>query len=464
MKASSTIIELPTAPFVYSHHMTAAASAQAPASQSLQNDSTTTTKAPGLVHIAPKPTDSPFSTPAPSFLGQFPSHTSVAPASKPSSPASVPKRTPGSGPRQRKNGSHPGRRKKRRRGHDSDSDVVRAGDSSSDESDVAPIATQTKSGRQVNRPSLYVPSAPSPSTAKENSNPLDTSDGVHAQGAAPRKRKRAVRRTKDTNITCMHCQRGHSPLSNAIVFCDECNRAWHQLCHDPPIAAEVVTVKEKEWRCRECKPVPISIVQPTVVRSNPSLGVSSLTFDRPIFPPTEIPKLEVGAEGFSTDERRGFLSCLSHSALVELLLRISDNHPTIPMFPENLKSLHSSRFAFPPKIPTPSPSTSTNNFGVGPSLAANVSEKLGPLHTPDILPTPSSDQRGQDDESDSSSEYEVEDHRLYPRAGNGFGLSSNADDLDIMREDPACPTFSYALHGPAQVRAQTNHPPPVWGV
>ncbi|KAL5358009.1 hypothetical protein BJX96DRAFT_145760 [Aspergillus floccosus] len=262
----------------------------------------------------------------------------------------------------------------------------------------------------------------------------------------------------------MHCQRGHSPLSNAIVFCDECNRAWHQLCHDPPIAAEVVTVQEKEWHCRECKPVPMSIVQPTVVRSNPSLGVSSLAFDRPIFPPTEIPKLEVGAERFSMDERRGFLSCLSHSALVEMLLKISDNHPTIPMFPENLRSLHSSRFAFPPKFPTPSPSTSTNNFDASPTLAANASGKPGPLQTPDVLPTPSSDQRRQDDESDSSSEYEVEDHRLYPRAGNGFGLSTNADDLDIMREDPACPTFSYTLHGPAQIRAQTNHPPPVWGV
>ena len=51
---------------------------------------------------------------------------------------------------------------------------------------------------------------------------------------------------------CRVCQRGHSPQSNMIVFCDGCNTPYHQYCHDPPIGDEVVKVEEKEWFCSDC--------------------------------------------------------------------------------------------------------------------------------------------------------------------------------------------------------------------
>lgn len=51
---------------------------------------------------------------------------------------------------------------------------------------------------------------------------------------------------------CRNCGRGHSPASNAIVFCDGCNGAWHQFCHDPLIGAEVVREVEREWVCSGC--------------------------------------------------------------------------------------------------------------------------------------------------------------------------------------------------------------------
>lgn len=38
-----------------------------------------------------------------------------------------------------------------------------------------------------------------------------------------------------------------------IVLCDGCNTAWHQHCHDPPVAKDVVQVQEKEWFCSECR-------------------------------------------------------------------------------------------------------------------------------------------------------------------------------------------------------------------
>ncbi|KAL4761627.1 uncharacterized protein BDW70DRAFT_135431 [Aspergillus foveolatus] len=330
--------------------------------------------------------------------------------------------------------------KKRKRGNDSDSeDIIRAVDSSSDESDVTPTATQTTSGRQVKRPSLYVPPPLTPSLPREGSNLAGTSDRPQTS----RSRKPVPRKLKSTNIRCCVCDRGHSPTSNTIVFCDRCNRAWHQHCHDPPIQSEVVAIREKEWLCRECKPANITILHPTVVRSNPSL-----TSKPPAHPPLTIPRTEVGGERFSTDCRRRFLSTLSHAALVELLLTISNNHPTVPMFPENMESLPSSNFAASQAIvtgaaatPTSLPTNENNIASV--VVADNIDE-----HTPEFASGRIS-RRDYRESSDEESEYEFQDHRVYPRAGNGLCLSTNEQDLDILREDPTCSTFSYALHAPA---------------
>lgn len=483
MKASSTIIELPTAPFVYSSHMTTpAVSQQAPVTTPSTTSPSTHTytstlpqgghdKPTSLVNIAPKPAGPPsLEAPAPpqdSLPPPLPSQPQpVAPAAKDSPPSAKRKRA-AVGSRQRRSTTNGTKRKKRRRGNDSDGeDIIRAGDSSSDESDVAPTATQTKSGRQVNRPSLYVPPSASPTVAKDSSNSLEASDTTQRQAAAVRKRKRVYRKPKDGIVNCIHCQRGHSPQSNAIVFCDECNGPWHQLCHDPPIDSQVVTVKERQWVCRECKPVPITILQPTVVRSNPSLTGPSL--GPPVHAPLLMPKMEVGGEGSSADERRGFLSGLSHATLVELLVTLSDQHPAIPMFPKNLKTLQS-KFSFKPNnaaIPTPT-STSSNTPTFTNSITHALTNGVDAAQqksgvTPDFLPTPSSAPQTQHDLSEES-DYEFSEHRLYPRAGNGFRLSTNADDMDIMFEDVSCRTFSYALHGPARVRAQANEVAPIWG-
>ncbi|RAK95126.1 uncharacterized protein BO80DRAFT_369599 [Aspergillus ibericus CBS 121593] len=419
------------------------------------------TKSTAPANIAPTPAvpSSVGAKPASPELpipGQ-PQSASAAKTTSPAIPAAKPKKPAATSSRQRKSATNGNKRgKKRRRNNDSDGeDVIRAGDSSTDESDVAPTATQTKSGRLINRPSLYVPPPSAPVVAKDNVS-LEASGNARGQTVA-RKRKRIHRRGKDAIITCLHCQRGHSPSSNSIVLCDECNAAWHQLCHDPPINAEVITVKEKEWFCQECRPVQISIVQPTVVRSNPSLTTG---LRGPSYPPLVVPKAEVGAGEYSTDERRGFLSGLSHAALVELLMTISDNNPILPMFPENMREQQSSKFAFRlPISDVPTPSTSVSGNDTGDSTAASTEANQNGDSAIDV--TSSSTRRHE--VSDDDSEYEFQEHRLYPRAGNGFRLSLNVDDMDIMREDTACPTFSYSLHGTARVRAQTNEKAPVWG-
>ncbi|KAF7588287.1 hypothetical protein BBP40_005912 [Aspergillus hancockii] len=471
MKTSSTIIELPTPPFVHSNRVSTPA-----VPQQATTATTTSTLSQGshakpssLVTIAPKPAEAPSvaapALPQPPSIQYPPQPQAIAPAAKDSPPSAKRKRAAVAA-RQRRSTNGP-KRKRRRRGNDSDSeDIIRAEDSSSDESDVAPTATQTKSGRQVNRPSLYVPSCASPAVAKESSNSLDVSDNTHRPAAAAQKRKRVYRKGKDGIVSCIHCQRGHSPLSNAIVICGECNGPWHQLCHDPPVESEIVTVKERRWVCRECKPVPITVLQPTVVRSNPSLTGPSL--GPPVHAPLMMPKIEVGGEGFSADERRGFLSGLSHTALVELLVTLSDQHPTVAMFPGNLKALQS-KFVFKPnKFTAPTPSSTSANTptianAINSALTNSGDIALQQTHlTPDFLPTPPAQQTQHEDLGEES-EYEFDDHRLYPRAGNGFRFSTNAEDMDIMLDDPSCRTFSYGLHGPAQIRAQAHEVAPVWG-
>lgn len=453
---ASAFLELPPTQFASpatTQSTTTSSGTSVPAQGNYMKSST------GLINLAPK-----TAVPAPSRSQSQPQGTTTG--------ATPVKRQSASSARQTASNGAKRITKRRRRGVDDDEEgIIRAGDSSSDESDITPIATQTKSGRQVHRPSLYVPPpASSPSTSNRNSTTVSNTPDNLAAGttsAAARKRKRVVRKGKEVNISCIHCQRGHSPLSNTIVFCDWCNRAWHQLCHDPCIDDEVVQVKEKEWLCKVCKPVPLLDSQPTVLRSNPNHLQSQLTRI-----PIETPPLEIGGVGISDDQRRGYLSSLSHATLVELLATLSKRNPDLPMFPEHLKTLPSSKFSFQsstsvatPGLTTPPAAASSNQELVNNGTSITRDGKNSTAEAPPAGSSSSTRQKHHDfADDDDDSEYEIfEDHRLYPRAGNGLRLSLQKEDLDILREDPACPTFSYSLHGPARDRAEANDAAPVWG-
>jgi hypothetical protein len=103
-----------------------------------------------------------------------------------------------------------------------------------------PLPTQTKSGRNVNRPTQFVPVLPSPSSGT--------------------KRRRTNKKSAEAAL-CKICHRGTSPTNNMIVFCDGCNTAYHQYCHDPPIETDVVQIAEKEWLCAPCTRSKQSAVQ-----------------------------------------------------------------------------------------------------------------------------------------------------------------------------------------------------------
>lgn len=94
--------------------------------------------------------------------------------------------------------------------------------------DTAP--TMTKSGRQIQKPTQYLPPASS---------------------SAPQKRKNPGKRTAEQAL-CKVCTRGLSPVKNQIVFCDGCNACWHQLCHQPPIDQDYVSNASRSWFCQRC--------------------------------------------------------------------------------------------------------------------------------------------------------------------------------------------------------------------
>jgi hypothetical protein len=102
----------------------------------------------------------------------------------------------------------------------------------SDRSHSRRAAVQTKFGRRVLRPSHFVPVLTSPGTARQG-------------------RRGGARRLADAAL-CKKCERGNSPNNNVVVFCDGCGVAYHQFCHDPPIARDVVDIPEKEWYCLDC--------------------------------------------------------------------------------------------------------------------------------------------------------------------------------------------------------------------
>jgi len=131
-----------------------------------------------------------------------------------------------------------GKKRKRKEEEESEeseeeSDVMsKLGDDSSDSDGSGSISNfpkVTQSGRAVVKPTQFVPEV------RESS-----------------ARKRAPSRKTQEQALCKKCQRGHSPTTNQIVFCDGCNGGWHQMCHDPAISDEAVKDEKEPWFCTEC--------------------------------------------------------------------------------------------------------------------------------------------------------------------------------------------------------------------
>ncbi|CAG8007463.1 unnamed protein product [Penicillium salamii] len=284
---------------------------------------------------------------------------------------------------------------------------------------------------------------------------------------APTKRKRLIRQI---NIVCTGCYRGNSPSNNFIVLCDGCDRPWHQKCHNPNIGNEVIHIADMDWFCSKCNPnQPRQLKAKKPPAKKP--GPAKITM-----PPQKLGRTH------SEEERRAYLSSLSHDALVQLLLRISNEWPLVPIFPPGMQMASEA----------PAAPVALSNVVNQPSISSNVDQAQASTTQPTLgalshlaspaMRTParisyaeSSDSDPLSDiESDTRSplpspvpsrggsqhdyDYDSEDYRAYPEAGHGFDVPMSANDLDIMAEDEHYPTFSHAIRGAYKAQNQILEP------
>ena len=143
-------------------------------------------------------------------------------------------------------GKGSGRNGKRRR---SDAE---GGTSDSEASENFTPLEQSRSGRKIIHTAPLTPVIKIEDDETKGS-PLSGKTSGSAGGRGSGKKRVASRKTPGgAGAVCKNCGRGHSPISNAIVFCDGCNTPWHQFCHTPPIGKDIVLIEEKAWYCSDC--------------------------------------------------------------------------------------------------------------------------------------------------------------------------------------------------------------------
>ncbi|KAJ5582150.1 Zinc finger PHD-finger [Penicillium sp. DV-2018c] len=233
-------------------------------------------------------------------------------------------------------------------------------------------SNRTRSGRRINQPA-----ARDVEVAPINRPPAPVKAGA-------RKRKR---QNRQINIICNGCYRGNSPSNNLIVLCDSCDAPWHQKCHNPNIDNEIVEVPEMNWFCIGCKP---DQGQRTQIKSGKKVSAKGHkgTYQKV----RVVSKQQVGGIHYSEEERRAYLSSLSHEMLVQLVIKVSNEWPSVPMFPPNLQSVTASTPSLPPSSHINQPSNSTPNAAPGfpffdeKNMAVN-SQSMDPRHQSGVAPS-----------------------------------------------------------------------------
>ncbi|CAI7624986.1 unnamed protein product [Penicillium viridicatum] len=352
-------------------------------------------------------------------------------------------------------------------------------------------------------------------------------------------------------------------------------RLNRQKCHKPNIGNEVIEIPEMNWFCIKCKPEQRQTAQ-TKPRKKAATKVKKV--GRPKKQP--VSESQMGGNHYSEEERRAYLSSLSHDSLVQLVVKVSNEWPSVPMFPTNMQPVtdfttspfatpqtHRASNPTPKKTPrsalldwenlqppsgNPNAMDSNQRIGKAPdttaleataldtdTLFAEVVSDAAPnpappaplggitadhifagishAHASTTAPQPPTTTTPQnpsrparrftsqaapaakrarmgsfdssnsdlttDDESSYSqsrlqsptpsvsqfshvgsqheSDYDPEDYRAYPEAGQGFHVPSTLSDLDIMAEDKNCFTFSHSIRGSAKEAQNKKHYSPL---
>ena len=314
----------------------------------------------------------------------------------------------------------PTNRKRKRSSKDSDIDAgpgSRSPSNSVSDSDdeIAPQATQTRSGRHTQRPPAFVlPESPS------NKKPRLSESTSTNVGKLPIKRK--VYKGKEQSALCEHCLRGYGPLKNAIVFCDGCNKCWHQRCHDPMIPRKLVLDPSSEWFCHDC----------TAVTQKAKKAVR---VQKPEVLPAAAEASSAAPQPSPDTARKEHFDALPKDILIDMLMQASALAPELPLW------------QLPPAPAPPLPHSSNQATITTPNPPASVKE--------DAYPTPENevgdhreadDDQDDDDDDDEDEDEDGDEHaRLYPKPGNGVSLPPEGEDLAMLLEGPESRTFSHSL-------------------
>ena len=133
-----------------------------------------------------------------------------------------------------------GRATKRRRGNsDEDDGGTEKYDTDATEN-FSPLPAQSRSGRKIFKATTFTPVGIEATRGENLPGP---------SGGLPKKR----RRRGGLNSVCKNCGRGPSPGRNMIIYCDDCDTAWHQHCHDPPVSPATVRAEQEQWFCADCE-------------------------------------------------------------------------------------------------------------------------------------------------------------------------------------------------------------------
>ena len=300
-------------------------------------------------------------------------------------------------------------------------DSVMSGSEESSE-EYNPTA-HTRFGRQTQKPTTLVDIvaasvSPSSKLSRHNSTIKPISSSPASIKTHP-KIKRRVYRGREQFALCEHCLRGFGPPGNVIVFCDACNKCWHQRCHEPQISKMTVSDSKADWYCADCDRILHGKKKDK--KTNVKGTTDSVTLPPPVIPqiPTYAGPL-IGGRFLKPEQKLAYLKTLSKEDLVSRLMHAADLAPDLPLFQMVVP---------PPPPPVVMPQAQFTSTYVTP-----VSK----------VPHFGNKENGEDDEVDEGYDGYFDEHAaLYPKTGQGLQLPAESEDLHMLLEGQDSKTFSH---------------------
>ncbi|KAI2610517.1 hypothetical protein GGR54DRAFT_617270 [Hypoxylon sp. NC1633] len=272
----------------------------------------------------------------------------------------------------------------------------------------------TKSGRQVQRPAPYNP-------AQQSARDLS------------QKRKHYGKRTQEQAL-CKVCQRGRSPASNQIVFCDGCNNCWHQMCHDPYIDDDFVSNESRSWFCGRC----LAKREKHLVKKKTLESYKG-----------------VGWNGKSDEQKRNYLSGVPHTQLVNIIMYSTELHPDLPIFPAHEPRRGGAQGAYRSSYDSPRNKMDAPS-NVGPT---HYSSKVSTPDSHSLNSKPGAKASGADGQDQGARESSTDSvPPAWPKVGMGcmMGLEMDEDDL---RDDNDYEAFSVTTYDTKGKKIMENGKP-----